>query len=97
MLKLDGKCSDSLYSVFSRETKESTAKARKPTNVVGNFPWVPKVIREFPLGTKGHSVVNWLLLKQLNARGGKASFLSPFVTACVMLVRTYSNYLSQTL
>ena len=88
MRKLDGKCSDSLYSVFSREMKELVYNESQKTR---------KRSREFPLGTKGHSVVSWLLLKQLNARGGKVSFLPPFVTACVTLVRTYSNYLSQML
>ena len=58
---------------------------------------VRKNSKEFPLGTKGHSVASWLLLKQLNARGGKVSFLPPLVTACVTLVRTYNNDLSQML
>ena len=62
--------------------------ASKCVNIVGNFPWVY---------TKGHSVVSWLLLKQLNSREGKVNFLPPLVTACVTLVRTYGNSLSQTL
>ena len=85
-------------------------KASKLTKVVGNFPCYEQLqkcvyqsqqahkrSRECRLGSKGHSVVSWLLLKQLNARGGKVSFLSPLVTACVTLDLTYSNYLSQTL
>ena len=73
---------------------------KQPQKCVSQIQQARKSSREFPLGTKGHSVVSWsidnkytciyyLWLEQLNARGGKVSFLPPLVTACVTLVRTY--------
>ena len=77
--------------------RESVPCYEQPQKSVYQIQHASQISSEYPLCIKSHSVESWLLLKQLNARGGEVSFRPLLVTACVTLVRKYGNYLSETL